>query len=107
MEIHDDHFPPDAKDADWLPAVGKRGWVVLTKDDRIRYRQHELEALMDAGVRSFVLTSRNLTGEEMAAIFVKFLSKIQRMAGGTRRAFIARVTQTRVAKIVEKGKGRR
>ena len=37
VEIHDDHFAPDAKDEDWLVEVGKRGWIVLTKDDRIRY----------------------------------------------------------------------
>lgn len=37
VEIHDDHFAPDAKYEDWLVEVGKRGWIVLTKDDRIRY----------------------------------------------------------------------
>ena len=36
VEIHDDHFAPDAKDEAWLAEVGKRGWIVLTKDDRIR-----------------------------------------------------------------------
>ena len=29
VELHDSHF---AKDVDWLPTVGQRGWVVLTKD---------------------------------------------------------------------------
>ncbi|WP_051482568.1 hypothetical protein [Synechocystis sp. PCC 7509] len=35
IEIHDDHFAPDAQDVDWIPEVGKKGWVVLTKDARI------------------------------------------------------------------------
>jgi hypothetical protein len=70
----------------WLPVIGQRGWIVLTKDDRVRYRHHEREALLDAGVRSFVLTSRNLTGDEMAAIFVKFLPRMQRVARGARWA---------------------
>jgi hypothetical protein len=99
VEIHDDHFPPDAKDADWLPEVGNRGWIVLTKDDRIRYRKHEHEALVSAGVPAFVLTSGNLTGDEMAAIFAKFLPKMRRMASGATGAFIARVTRTRVYKV--------
>jgi hypothetical protein len=99
VEIHDDHFPPDAKDADWLRAVGDRGWIVLTKDDRIRYHKHEHEALITAGVRAFLLTSGNLTGDEMAALFVKFLPKMQRMAVGAPGAFIAKVTRTRVDKI--------
>ena len=36
VAVHDDHFPTDAKDNEWLPAVGKNGWVVLTKDKRIK-----------------------------------------------------------------------
>jgi hypothetical protein len=31
VEIHDDHFPSDAKDEVWLAEVGIRGWIVLTK----------------------------------------------------------------------------
>ena len=79
VEIHDDHFPTNAKDSDWLPVVGKWRWIVLTKDDRIRYRRHEREALFKAGVFCFVLTNRNLSGAEMAALFVKHLPKMQRM----------------------------
>ena len=35
VEIHDDHFNQNVEDVDWLPEVGKRGWVVLTKDANI------------------------------------------------------------------------
>jgi hypothetical protein len=35
VEVHDDHFLTGADDADWLQIVGPRGWVVLTKDERI------------------------------------------------------------------------
>ena len=48
-----------------------------------------------------VLTNRNLSGDEMATIFVKVLSKMERVARGARRAFIATVTRTGVRKIVE------
>jgi len=37
VETHDDHFPPDAKDPEWLKEVGAKGWVVLTNDRHIRY----------------------------------------------------------------------
>ncbi len=53
VEIHDDHFAPDAKDEDWLTEVGSRAWIVLTKDDRIRYRVTERTALASARVRGF------------------------------------------------------
>lgn len=34
IALHDDHFTQNALDVDWLPEVGQRGWVVLTKDAR-------------------------------------------------------------------------
>jgi hypothetical protein len=101
VEIHDDHFAPDAKDLEWLPAVGARGWVVLTKDDRIRYREHEREALLASGVRAFVLTNRSLSGDEMAAIFVDSLPKMRRITQRQRGAFIAAVTWTSIRVVVE------
>jgi hypothetical protein len=42
VEIHDDHFARGAEDRVWLRAVGDRGWVVLTKDQRLRYRPLEI-----------------------------------------------------------------
>ena len=106
VEIHDSHFPPDAKDADWLPVIGAKRWVLLTKDDRIRYREHEREALLNSGVRAFVLTNRNLSGDEMAKLFVQSLPKMRRVAGRQRGAFIAAVTWTGVRVVVE-GSGTR
>jgi hypothetical protein len=55
--------------------------VVLMKDDKIRYRPAELEALTTAGVRAFCLTNANLRGAEMAKRFVDQLAKIERIAG--------------------------
>src|SRR5574341_871525 len=51
VHVHDDYFPPNAPDEEWLRVVGRRGWIVLTKDDRIRYRGTGLAALINAGVR--------------------------------------------------------
>jgi hypothetical protein len=45
VEIHDDHFARDEEDRVWLKTVGERGWVVLTKDQRLRYRPLEISAL--------------------------------------------------------------
>lgn len=58
--------------------VGTRGWVVLTKDNRIRYRMIEQHAKMRASVAAFILTAGGVTGEEMANIFISALSKIRR-----------------------------
>ena len=92
VEIHDDHFPPGAQDAEWLPVVGGRSWVVLTKDQHIRTRQNELVALLSAGIAAFVLAGGDLTGPEMAEAFVRALPRMRRMLVGQRRPFIARVS---------------
>lgn len=94
VEIHDDHFPPNAKDEEWLREAGKKGWTVLTKDRRIRHRTPELAALIKAGVRVFVLTAGDLQGAEMAAIFVKALPAINRCSARNTPPFIARVTKS-------------
>jgi hypothetical protein len=69
VEIHDQHFPQDTPDVDWLKVVGARGWVVLSKDERIRRNHIERAALQTANVRAFFLTQQSITGSEMANIF--------------------------------------
>ena len=46
-----------------LAAVGARGWVFLSKDRNIRRRTLERQALMDADVKAFLLTTADLSGE--------------------------------------------
>jgi predicted nuclease of predicted toxin-antitoxin system len=94
VAVHDDHFPPNAHDVEWLPSVGERGWIVLTRDKRIRYRSQERTALIQARVRAFVLSGGNLSGPAMAEAFVQALPAMQRFVAQHQAPFIARVTQT-------------
>jgi predicted nuclease of predicted toxin-antitoxin system len=94
VEVHDDHFPPDAKDQEWLSEVGVRGWVVLTKDKRIKHRLLEMNAVLSARARVFTLTAGDLQGQEMASIFLRALPKIQRYIAANAAPFIARVTKS-------------
>jgi predicted nuclease of predicted toxin-antitoxin system len=100
VEVHDDHFPPDARDELWLRRVGENGWAILTKDRKIRYRTIEREALLTSGARVFVLTAGDLRGAEMAAIFVKALPKIERLLKTRQGAFIAVVTQAGGVRVI-------
>ena len=93
VEVHDDYFRPDATDKEWLEVVGAKGWVVVTNDRRIRYRAIELRALRSSGVRAFAFTRGNFSGEEMAAIFLKALPKIQKFLRKHKRPFIATITR--------------
>jgi hypothetical protein len=65
---HRDNFPLDARDVDWLPTVGRRGWILVTKDWRMLQRPLEREAILAANVRAFIFRERNLRGEIMAQI---------------------------------------
>jgi hypothetical protein len=107
VEVHDDHFPPGAKDQDWLPEVGRRGWILFTKDRRIRYRVAEVIALMRAGVRAFVLTAGDLQAEEMAAVFIKALPRVIRFTIGNPAPFIAKITRGGAVTMLASGAKRR
>jgi len=63
-------------DVEWLELAGGRGWLVLFKDERIRYRRSEREALVKHGVRAFCLTGGNLRAQEMAELFVGALDEM-------------------------------
>ncbi len=64
----------------WLADAGKNNWVVLTKDDAIRRRPAERDALNEAKVRVFCLTNRNLRAKEQASRFVINAERMVRRA---------------------------
>jgi len=74
--------------------VGKRSWVVLTKDKKIQHRILEQAAVAKSKVRLFALTAGNLQGTEMADIFAKALPAISRLVRGNPAPFIAKVTKS-------------
>jgi hypothetical protein len=94
IEVHDEHFSPDASDPEWLSEVGQRGWVVVTVDRRIRYRQLEWLAFKAGMVRAFAFSSGNLRAEEMAGIFLKALPKIKRFLEEEQAPFLATITKS-------------
>ena len=94
VEIHDDHFARDEDDRVWLQIVGERGWVVLTKDQKLRYRPLEIAALRASNARVFVLTAGNLRGTEIAGAFLAAIPRISRILRSRRGPFVARVSQS-------------
>ncbi len=64
----------------WLRDAGENDWIVLTKDDAIRRRPAERDALTEAEVRAFCLTSAQLRGAEQIERFVNNRHRILRQA---------------------------
>lgn len=93
VEVHDDHFRQDCLDEEWLEEVGRRHWVVLTKDKNFQRRELEIAAIARARVQVFQLTAGSVQGSEMADILAKCLSKIAAVANSNRAPFIAKVTR--------------
>jgi PIN like domain len=96
VERHRDHFAPDAPDEKWLAYVGRKGWVALTHNSRIRYTPNQKEAVIAHGVRLLVIVG-HAPYPELAKSFVAtrlrieaflekhdppLIAKVYRVAGG-------------------------
>lgn len=90
---HHQRFAPDTPDTEWLGVAGREGWLVLTRDQNIRRRPHELAAVKAAGVCMFVLAQGNLSAAETAGIVTGAWPRMQRAARGARRPAIFTLTR--------------
>jgi hypothetical protein len=97
-------FGTGTADVDWLPKVGTRRWVLITKDQNIRKREIELRALQKSGVRAFVLTAGGLSGDDQARVFREALPAMLRLLRRHPGSFIARVTANANVEIIDAAK---
>ena len=74
--VYGERRAQDLADEEWLREAGAHGWVVLMKDDRIRMRPAERDALAEAEVRAFCLTNAQLRGEEQTRRFTANINRI-------------------------------
>lgn len=82
VEVHIDHFPQNAPDTDWIPEVGRRGWVLITKDENIRRNPLERAAYEAAKLRGFIVTGKDMGGKDLAELLVRCLpGMVNRVAG--------------------------
>jgi hypothetical protein len=101
VKVHGAHFLPDASDPDILRFVGARGWVFLSKDENVRRRRAERQALAEANVAAFILTAGRAKGDAIAAAFVAALGKMQRICRAYTRPLIATVSAAGVVVVLE------
>lgn len=66
----------------------------MTRDERIRYRVAEKQAIRRAKVRAFVLAAQgDLRAEMLAEIFLKALPKIRRTPKQKKPPFVAKISR--------------
>lgn len=74
-----DQYPDDAQaipDEEWIAAGCERGWVLLTKDRRIRYRAAELSALQNGFL--FCLSDGNASLDAISRSWIAAIPAISR-----------------------------
>jgi len=74
-----------------LAIVGEKKWIVLTRDAMIGRRKLELDALLAAKARVFVVVAREYTDAASGEIIIAALPKIMKMLDDNRFPFIARI----------------
>lgn len=100
VEVHQDHFESTCPDHEWLAEVGRRGWIVLTKDKSFRTSQVEVAALMRSGTATFVLTTANTTGPQNGAAIVAAIPAIRRFLTRFQKPFLAQLTAASAVSLV-------
>jgi hypothetical protein len=81
-------FPRGIEDQVYLTHCGRNGWIVLTRDQRIRRRPLERAALRAAGVAAFAFTAGQATAEETAQAIVPLLEKMANIAISETKPFL-------------------
>lgn len=89
-----EHFSANTPDEEWLQEVGKRCWILLTRDEKIRRRPNELQAFRDHGVIGFVLTAGNASAADTAALVTRLYPKLIRKAKAAKPPAMFTVTLT-------------
>ena len=90
VEQHADHFAHDCADEIWLEQVGRRGWIAITHDSRIRYKPNELAAVMWHRVALLVMIGR-APYPQLAAAFVATRERILSFLDQHEPPFIAKI----------------
>ena len=94
VEVLDDYFEPNTTDEKWLKFVGKKGWIVFTKDRKIRYRAAVVEIVKKRKIRMFILSRGNLSGHEIVQRIINALPAIKKFIFKHPPPFIVSITRS-------------
>ncbi len=93
VEHHQNHFPTDARDDDWMPTVGSMGWFLIGHDSRHHQEESELLAIRQYDMGCFYLWGGSALRWEKMRCFLRAYENILEAAARTPRPFIYRITE--------------
>lgn len=101
VERHQDLFPPDGPDEQWLEHCGKNGRIALSHNLRIRYTPNELTAVIRHRVVLLILSGK-VPLSELADNFVTSLARIEAFLDAHEPPCIAKVYRPSAAELERK-----
>lgn len=88
-----DHFDVSTPDTQWIPSIGRDGWILISKDYSQRRRKEEHSSLKSNNVKAlYIRTSENQDLFSDTAKILKNWRKIIEWANAARPGDLARLT---------------
>jgi hypothetical protein len=100
VERFTEHFDDDCPDEVWLGEVGRRGWITITHDRRIRYKPNELAAVIEHRVGLLVVIGK-VPLPQLARSFVATRHRVEAFVQSHKTPFIAKVYRPTPAQLAE------
>ena len=93
VELHDNHFPQNTPDDEWLAEIGQRGWLAIGQDYRHHLMDVELEAIRTHDVGVFYLWGADASQWEQLRVLAKAWDRIEAVSN-TDPPFIYRIAKS-------------
>jgi len=89
-----DHFAGDTPDAKWITDIAAWGWILVTRDLRIKRNPAEKGALREGRLGAFFLSGKNRTHCQLIQQVVRHWPQMKVLASKTPKPFAFRVPPT-------------
>jgi predicted nuclease of predicted toxin-antitoxin system len=86
-----EYFSADEKDTVWLEYIGQNGWVLITRDEKIRWNPAELAAFRRNRVGAFFLGGKNKSGWDLIQQIIRVWPTINDYAEHTNKPYAFRI----------------
>ncbi len=91
----EDVFPHDTPDAVWLERAGAEGWLVVSRDKKVRTRPGERRAIVEGHVGCFCPVQKQpLSRWQYLKLLALTLDEMEQRFSGTPRPFLFAVGRT-------------
>lgn len=105
VELHRKHFPnPKTPDTEVLAFCGKRGWILVSVDDRMRHVPENVNAAKTSGARVFCFPRSYVSGAEYRSALTAGRYKLLHYARKMPPPNFARITREGTVGFFERDK---